>query len=66
VDLSTILAYVIAHELGHLLLPGYGHSPTGVMRADWDNPLARDVVKGSLTFTDAQAARIRAGHTASH
>jgi hypothetical protein len=66
VDLSVMLAYVIAHEVGHLLLPGYGHSRTGVMRADWDNPLARDVVKGSLTFTEAQAARIRAGHSASH
>ena len=62
VDVSAILGYVIAHEVGHLLLPGYGHAPTGVMRADWDNPLARDVVKGSLTFTEAQAARIRAGH----
>ena len=62
VDLSTILAYVIAHEVGHLLLPGHGHSPSGLMRADWDNPLARDVVKGSLTFTEAQAARIRADH----
>jgi hypothetical protein len=66
VDLATILAYVIAHEVGHLLLPGYGHSTTGMMRADWDNPLARDVVKGSLTFTEAQAARIRAGHPAPH
>ena len=62
VDLTTILAYVIAHEVGHLLLPGHGHSPSGLMRADWDNPLARDVVKGSLTFTEAQAARIRADH----
>ena len=62
VDLSAILAYVIAHEVGHLLLPGYGHSPNGVMRADWDNLLARDVVKGSLTFTEAQAARIKASH----
>jgi hypothetical protein len=61
VDLSTMLGHVIAHEIGHLLLPGNAHSPTGVMRADWDNPLARDAVKGSLTFTDAQAARIRAG-----
>ena len=60
VDLRTMLAYVIAHEIGHLLLPGNAHSPNGVMRANWDSPLAREAVKGSLTFTEAQAARIRA------
>ena len=60
IDLSTMLAYVIAHEIGHLLLPGYPHSSTGVMQADWDRALVRDATGGSLTFTAAQAARIRA------
>ena len=60
VDLSTILAYVIAHEIGHLLLPGNAHSPTGVMQAGWDKALVHDAARGSLTFTEAQAARIRA------
>lgn len=59
VDLGTMLAYVIAHEVGHLLLPGAPHSPTGLMRADWDKALIRGAVGGSLTFTDAQAQRIR-------
>ena len=60
VDLSTMLAYVIAHEIGHLLLPGYGHSPAGLMQAGWDKALVHDAARGSLTFTEAQAARIRA------
>src|SRR5262245_16578876 len=60
VDLSTMLAYVMAHEMGHLLLPGNAHSPTGLMQADWDKALVRDAARGSLTFTDVQAARIRA------
>ena len=60
VDLSTMLAYVIAHEVGHLLLPGYPHSSTGVMQANWDKALLRDATGGSLTFTEAQSARIRA------
>ena len=60
VDLSTILAYVIVHEIGHLLLPGNGHSPTGVMQANWEKALVHDAARGSLTFTEAQAARIRA------
>ena len=59
VDLSTILAHVIAHELGHLLLPTNAHSPTGLMQPTWDDALVRDVKRGSLTFTEAQAARIR-------
>jgi hypothetical protein len=59
VDLGTILAHVIAHELGHLLLPTQAHSPTGLMQPTWDEALVRDVKRGSLTFTEAQAARIR-------
>ena len=60
VELGTVLGYVIAHEIGHLLLPGNVHSPTGVMQADWGKALVRDAARGSLTFTEAQAARIRA------
>jgi hypothetical protein len=32
---SKLLGRAIAHEVGHLLLPGGGHSPTGLMRAPW-------------------------------
>ena len=60
IDVSIMLAYVIAHEIGHLLLPGNAHSPTGVMQAGWDKALVHDAARGSLTFTEAQAARIRA------
>jgi len=33
--ISQILGHVIAHELGHLL-GSETHSPTGIMRADWN------------------------------
>jgi hypothetical protein len=59
-DLGRMLGYVIAHEIGHLLLPGYRHSPTGVMQAEWDKKLVRDAARGLLTFTPAQAAIMRA------
>jgi hypothetical protein len=59
-DLSTVLAYVIAHEVGHLLLPHVPHSTTGLMRAEWDKALVREAAAGSLTFTDAQIKRILA------
>ena len=59
VDLRTMLAHVIAHEIGHLLLSN-AHSPTGLMQPAWDTALVREAVNGSLTFTEAQAAIIRA------
>ena len=60
VEVSTLLAYVIAHEIGHLLLPRTPHSATGLMKADWDKALLREATAGSLTFTDAQIKRILA------
>ena len=60
VQTGSVLAYVIAHEIGHLLLPGSPHSPTGLMQAQWDRALVHNAATGSLTFTDAQAARILA------
>ena len=60
VDVSTLLAYVIAHEIGHLLLPRMPHSATGLMKGDWDRALLREAAAGSLTFTDAQIKRILA------
>lgn len=59
VDVGVLLAYVIAHELGHLLLPGTPHSATGLMRADWDKAIVHEAADGSLSFTEAQAHRIR-------
>jgi len=58
VDAATLLAFVTAHEIGHLLL-GPGHAPDGIMRASWE---ARDmdaIRKGWLKFNGAEAARIR-------
>lgn len=33
--MSRLLGRAIAHEVGHLLLPAAGHSPSGLMRAPW-------------------------------
>ncbi len=52
--IGLVLGRVLAHELGHLLLPRQGHSETGIMRAQLDEwPL------GMPAFTDAQAIFIR-------
>lgn len=53
-DIVIVLAHAMAHEVGHLLLP-YGHSDTGLMRADWDAKDMRLAVHGRLNFTGEQA-----------
>jgi hypothetical protein len=54
-DPRRVLGLVLAHEVGHMLLPVYSHAPSGLMRAYWE---------GRLTtipdFLPAQAAEIRA------
>jgi hypothetical protein len=54
-----MLGYVIAHELGHLLLPA-GHSPQGLMRASWDMADLQRAQTGWLLFTREQAEAISA------
>jgi len=54
-DFSWVLGQVIAHEVGHLVLPIYAHSDWGIMRAS--------VIVQSKTyqhFTTEQGAAIRA------
>ena len=56
VNANLVLAHVITHEIGHLLLGPNSHSPLGVMRPSLDAALG-----GFHRFTDEQAAAIRAG-----
>jgi hypothetical protein len=57
VEPAALLGYVMAHELGHLLL-GPGHAPNGIMRAAWDSKDLEAIRYGSLKFTGAESARI--------
>jgi hypothetical protein len=67
--LGEILAHVMAHELGHLLLGTNSHSRTGIMRAQWSWEDLRPLDAVRLHFTSAQAeiicsqalARVKAG-----
>lgn len=58
--LTAILAYAMAHELGHLLLPNSGHSSGGIMRARWTPEDLRNAVYGKLFFTSGQGKSMRA------
>ena len=57
---ASLLGVVIAHEIGHLLLPYGSHSPSGLMRGEWDD--RQFVLAGArlLRFTPQQAELIRA------
>jgi hypothetical protein len=59
VDIAIFLGHVIAHEIGHLLLPYGSHSLHGVMRAEWDRAHGDDMLKGRLLFASGQADLIR-------
>ncbi len=60
VAVARVLAYAMAHEMGHLLLPYPSHAVAGIMHAGWDGDELRDIATGSLRFAPAQANAIRA------
>lgn len=55
-DERALLGLAIAHEIGHLVLPGQDHSPTGIMTAGI-NTEARGM---GARFTPQESAAIRA------
>lgn len=60
VDPMNVLGLVIAHEIGHLMLPANAHSLTGLMRRRWSALEFRDGAPSPhFAFTDTQADLIR-------
>lgn len=59
IGVSALLGHVLAHEIGHLLLPYASHSPSGLRREEWDRAHFQDMAKGLLTFAPSEAALIR-------
>ena len=60
VDAPLLLGHVMAHEMGHLLLPAGGHTAAGLMKAGWDMHQSVLASAGKLTFAPNQASLIRA------
>jgi len=58
-DVAHVLAYAIAHEMGHVLLPRPAHTDQGIMRAEWTGDDLRQIASGALRFTPAQATQMR-------
>lgn len=53
-DEAGLLGVVLAHEIGHVLLPGAGHSPAGIMQASIEL-----LTLAPLRFTAEQGAFMR-------
>ena len=56
---TPILAKIIAHEVGHLLLGNESHSRSGIMRAHWRSGEVRQALMGDLLFTSREAEMMR-------
>jgi hypothetical protein len=59
-DMAPLIAYTIAHEIGHLLL-GPGHRAHGIMRATWGQDELRALSQRYLGFDKADQIRLREG-----
>ncbi len=58
-DVGKLLGYVMAHELGHILLAGGSHPPTGIMSGRWGQFQMDLVAESFLRFTKEEAESIR-------
>ncbi len=58
-DEVCALGFAMAHELGHVLMPGLPHSVDGILRRGWSIDLSR-ILQGSLNFNANEKALIRA------
>jgi hypothetical protein len=56
-----LLAYVLVHEITHLLEGTDVHSDTGIMKAQWDSQDHFDMRRNRLGFTKTDVDRIYAG-----
>lgn len=56
---AEMLGYVIAHEVGHLLLGTNSHSPAGIMQGKWLSSAVRAAARHNLYFTSAQSGVLR-------
>jgi len=55
----AILAHMMAHEIGHLLLNTNSHFPVGIVRAEWAQEDLQRASREGLQFTAQQAELIR-------
>jgi len=60
IDYGRLLAHVVAHELGHLLLGPNAHSVVGLMQARMTGDSLERMEQGNFRFSQEQMRKIRA------
>jgi hypothetical protein len=56
-----LLAYVLAHEIAHILEGTGRHSATGIMKAQWTQDDYADIASGKLTFASEDIELVHGG-----
>ena len=56
---AELLGAVIAHEIGHALLPGHPHSKAGIMRPEWEAREAHASLRGQMNFSARESCAMR-------
>ena len=56
-----LLAYVLAHEIVHILEGTGRHSATGIMKAQWTPDDYSDIASGRLTFASEDVELVHGG-----
>jgi hypothetical protein len=61
IEPATVLAHVLAHEMGHLLLQNRVHPSNGIMRGNWDRAHDLAILRSTsgLSFRIVEAELIR-------
>ncbi len=56
-----LLAYVLVHEITHILQGVNSHSETGIMKASWDSGDYFEMGRRGLRFTESDIGKVNAG-----
>lgn len=56
---SALLAGVMSHEIGHLLLGSNSHPLSGIMCAHWSYSQLRNVAEGVMSFLPSESEKMR-------
>ena len=57
-SVDAILAYAVAHGIGHLLLNTPNHTTAGIMRERWDRHDLECIARSCLVFAKEQSMRM--------
>jgi len=55
---AAVLAYAMAHEIGHVLLRSGSHGSGGIMSGVWTAREYQQIAQGALVFSDGEAMRM--------